>query len=266
MSNPTSRILEQVPLHYREQAQGFITFLEKYYEWLYRDSGLSYEEIQDLKSDTSWISNSVEKFTSSSLNNDLTIENDELNVLKAIIDYSRYRSSGEVSQSLINDYLLEDDHQEFMTADGELFLDKSSASVECNRYSDKFMDMWYDQAGYVRPKSSMLNRVDEVLFVSLLKHLNAIKGTFKSMQLFFSVFFEENDIELYIPKFDIATIDDNWIPDSQGYLRDDMYYDEFTYEILVRNSPETYEKLFNEVFMKHIHPAGFNVYLTQKVS
>lgn len=264
MSNPMNRIIEQVPLHYREQAQGFITFMEKYYEWLYRDSGFSYEEIQDLKSDTSWISENVERFTDSALNSDLILSNGEIDVFKAIIDYSKYRSAGEVSQSLMDDYLLEDDPEEFMTADGDLFLDKSKSSVECIDYNETFMDMWYRQSGYVRPTSTRLNRVDEVLFISLLKHLNAIKGTFKSMQLFFNVFFDEKDIEIYVPKYDIATIDDNWIPDSNGVLRDDRYYDEFTYEILVNNPPETYTKLFESVFMKHIHPAGFNVYLTQK--
>lgn len=266
MSSPALRIQEQLPLYYREQAAGLITFLEKYYTWLHRDSGFSYDEIEDLKNDTSWISESVDKFIGSGSSIDLTIDSSQEEIFRAIIEYKSMRSPGSVSDNLIDEYLLERDSESYTTSEGEYFVTRDMVELESSNVNQTFLEMWYKQSGYTRPNMVDIGSVDEVLFVSLLKHINAIKGTFKSIQLFFSIYFDENNIELYIPKYDIAIIDDNWVPDQAGYLRDDRYYDEFTYEILVDNEPSTYDKLFQSIFMKHVHPAGFNVYLTKKTT
>lgn len=266
MANPVERIKEQLPQHFAEYHPKFITFFEKYYEWLHRQGGFTKEEVDVLKNDPSWIVTDIDKFIFTKQKRYIYSQ-DERNVINAIVERNAIPAPGTESDNLHSDYLLERRFDTFETADQEIFETADSYAIDAPRKNKEFIREWNRRFGFaemfVKPATDAL---DTILLVKLLKHINNIKGTRKSMELFFSMFFNEENIEVYLPKQDILTLDENFIPDSTKSLRDDSYYNEFTYVIRLEKEPSFYQDSFEKVFLQYIHPSGFKVVLEQKSS
>lgn len=234
-------VRNQVPREYKTSYPRFILFLQKYYEWMYRDSGLSQAEIDILRSDTSWLQADIDKFIASG---DIRyIDKEYINIVEqAISDLSTVRNPGYRAKNL----------RDSMMLDGE---NLDSLSI----------DNWFAAFGIPEftANSSIIAGVDKALLVSLMKHIYAIKGTETSMKLFFNLCFDE-DVQIYQPKENIAVIDDNWILDDIFVIRDDELYQEFSYVIVVDGEVNKYKAVFDSIYRLLIHPAGFRVAIVNK--
>lgn len=261
------RIADLVPAHYREYAPRFIVFLEKYYEWLYRTSGMSDAEIEDLRDDTSWLEKDIDRFITTGKMRyfDKTLVANT--VEDAIIDLSNTTNPGTHSNRMPDNFIMEDDFNGYSSLDGSEIVDANDTAVELSTVENQILDGWFNSMGFDRIKRSRmkaLNNIDQVLMLSLLKHIYAIKGTEASIKLFFNLFFDEN-IVIYQPKQDIAVIDDNWILDDIQVIRDDDLFQEYSYVIIVNGDVSEYMNIFNNIYMKIIHPSGFRVEIQQAV-
>lgn len=263
MNTVDKRISGLVPQHYKEYAPRFIAFLEKYYEWLHRDSGLTDEEIDILKNDSSWLNPNIDAFISTGSPSNID-KNAEVNNLRlAILELSNIIPPGRASADLMRDYLLEQESLLIQASNGHEFIDSEFTPLEAFDDNKHFINGWFKLTGFDRPdrdRINTLNSIDQVLMLSLLKHIYAIKGTDMSIKLFFNMFFGEQ-VDVYHPKFDIAVLDDNFIPDSNSVMRDDQIYQEYSYIILVNNEVSSYMELFDAIYRKLVHPSGFRVEL-----
>jgi len=262
-----TRVKELLPAHYRQYYPRFITFLEKYYEWLYRTSGLSEAEVNDLKNNTAWLEQDIDKFIATGLLRYMDQATDPNVLDTAIIDINSTESTGLQAKLLPDNFLQEDNFDGYVTADGYDFTDSGSNGLELTTVEDNILDSWFNSMGFDRIKRSKikaLNSVDQVLMLSLLKHIYAIKGTETSIKLFFDLFFDEQ-VTIYYPKPFIAVIDDHFVVDGTDVIRDDQLYQEYSYVINVHNDPSTYMDVFDTIYLKLIHPSGFRVQLKQNV-
>lgn len=254
------RIEDLLPAHYREAYPRFIAFLEKYYEWLYRSSGMSVSEINILRGDTSWLSNDIDRFISTGdikyVNGDTKSLNDSIAVLNNTVN------PGQVANALPGGYTLESAMiGGYLNADGVVSTDVNDFSVELNTIENNILDGWFNSMGWDRIKRNSLgaaSNVDQVLMLSMLKHMYAIKGTESSMRLFFNVFFGE-EVIIVQPKSIIAIIDDTFTLDTNIVLRDDELYQEYSYVIVVAKELSFYKELFDTIYMTLVHPSGFRV-------
>lgn len=259
-------IEDLLPNHYKEYAPRLILFLKKYYDWLYRSSGMSDSEVAMLRGDTSWLKDDIDKFISSG--GDVkyidSIDHPEI-VDEAIINLNNTDGSGEIADELSNNFSLDEMFSEYLTTDNSTFTDINDISVELNTVENTVLDSWFNSIGLDRIKRrrmTSLNSIDQVLMLSLMKHIYAIKGTETSIKLFFSLYFDE-DVTIYYPKNDILLIDDNWVLESTKVIRDDEEYQEYSYVILVSDDVSTYKDIFESIYIKTVHPSGFRVALRQ---
>lgn len=262
-----TRIKELLPEHYQDSAPRFIQFLDKYYEWLYRSSGMSDSEIADLKNDTSWIERDIDKFIATGQMKYIDQTSDSTVLDSSLVVLNNTANPGGTSASISNNYMLDDDFKGYLTSDGQVFQDTNDVSVELSTVENKVLDSWFNSMGLDRIKRyrmDALDNIDQVLMLSLLKHIYAIKGTEASMKLFFRLYFNE-EVTVYQPKSQISVIDDNWILDDVQVIRDDELFQEFSYVIIVNNELDSYKDIFRLIYMKTIHPSGFRVALVKSV-
>lgn len=258
------RIKDLLPAHYREYAPRFITFLEKYYDWLHRSSGMSDGEVNDLRNDTSWLEKDIDKFISTGQLRYLDPNNPE--ILEAnLVELNNTENPGMQSEKLSDKFLLDEDLGGYLTSEGDEFADSEDLTVELQTVENKILDSWFSSMGIDRIKRKRidaLNNLDQVLMLSLLKHIYAIKGTEASIKLFFNMFFNE-EVVIYQPKLDVAIIDERMVLDGNEVLRDDETFQEYSYVIVVSKDLLTYKDVFNSIYMKTIHPSGFRVAITK---
>lgn len=257
------RIKDLLPAHYRELAPRFITFLEKYYDWLYRSSGLSDAEIDDLRNDTSWLEKDIDRFIATGQIKYIDQTDDATVIDSSLVELNNVANPGDLSAKLSTNYMLDEDFKGYLTSDGSVFSDTNDVTVELPTVENDVLDSWFSSMGLDRIKRyrmDALDNIDQVLMLSLLKHIYAIKGTQASIKLFFNLFFNET-VEIYQPKIHVAVIDDNWILDDVQVLRDDEMFQEYSYVIVVDNALESYKDIFQFIYMKTIHPSGFRVVL-----
>jgi hypothetical protein len=258
-----NRIKDLVPSHYRESAPRFITFLEKYYEWLYRSSGLSTEEIDDLRNDTSWLEKDIDRFISTGQLKYIDQSDDVAVVETSLVQLNNIGNPGGLSTDLPKNYTLDDDFRDYSSNDGSVIQDTNNDAIDVPTVENRIIDGWFNSMGLDRIKRyrmDALDNIDQVLMLSLMKHIYSIKGTEASMKIFFRLYFDE-EVTIHQPKSMIAVVDDNWVLDGIQVLRDDELYQEFSYVIIVSKDLEFYRDIFKLIYMKMVHPSGFRVAL-----
>jgi hypothetical protein len=257
MSNPTTRIEDQLPYHYRAEYPMFITFLQKYYEWMYRRN-LSQAEVDALRADTSWMTTDIEKYIATGQTKYIGTSVDT-----AIAELNDVPSPGYAADILSNSIALNITSDGFMDIGDEEFIDNNNTQLDAlgidrDIIRRKFLSMGYD---IVEVGKYSLTPIDQVLMLSLLKHLYAIKGTEQSVKIFFTLFFGV-DVSVFYPKINIAVIDDHFVLDGTDVIRDDYYFNEFSYVIKVSDTiTSRYLDIFNNIYLKQVHPAGFDAFL-----
>ncbi len=246
-------VLNQVPIHLLNSDSRFVALMVEYQRYLNRHEGLNNIETDLLDAKLS------EKYSSEGVSaiKHMKIEN-EWDKIK------RFQAPSDQSVYLISDYCLERIFDTFVSSVDEFFITQDGYVYESSRDRTWGVDNWMSQYQIQqRFVSESLEQADDTLFALLLKQMFAAKGTTKCVEIFFSMFFGEV-VEIYLPKFDICEIDNNFNLDSNKFLRDDEVNQEYSYVILVNDSVDKYTNLFQNVYMKHFHPAGFKVTLRQK--
>lgn len=273
MISQHKRIRDLVPEHYLGDYPKFVLFLEKYYEWLYRDGSMSSEERQILLETPDWLGVDVSKYLKTGQQKNI-LSQDE--VSQAVVsEFSALIPPGAASKNIHRNHLLERNFAEIETLDGFVVHDIENKTVETPNTETMRIQEWVSDQGYYLPAQAINNRkIDEILFVRLIKSMHLIKGTAKATELFFHLFFNEDIAAnnpkdgkpFWKPRVSITTIDDirHKIDHIDNTLRDDNFYNEFSYVVYVTEDYSHYRDLFENVYLQYIHPAGFKAFL-QKV-
>lgn len=267
----SDRIKVHVPNQYLEDYPRFVLFVEKYYEWLYRNGGFSEAERALLLEEQGWLKKSIDDYVNDGRLS--SIASSESEIKDAIQTMSETPGPGAVSKAILTDFILERSFDLFETADGDWFETEDGHAIETKRTNLTAVNRWVDAQGFFLPATSgeILKNIDEILLVRMIKHISLIKGTQKAAQLFFSIFFDEdiaanNQGKAFTkPKYNIFIIDEtrSKIDHSDSVIRDDYFYNEFSYVINVTRDYEFYQAIFESLYLKYIHPAGFKCFLVK---
>jgi len=259
MSNPSLFIESQVPSYYLDDYPKFVAFMKAYYDWLYRIGGFTADEYSYLIKEQLWLQTDIEKYVlQGGLQYAGTSTQDEV-----LVEMSNALQGEAYIDRLIPQFFLERTFDLFQDSEEEIFLTAEGSSFESPYIDHDIVNMWFYKLGFPTIAHHNLHGTyDQFSLIRALKYIYAIKGTAKSIQLFFNIFFNET-VTVSYTKSDIAIIDGNWIPDEFGVIRDDHYYNEYSYVVTVNNDPDTYTTVINNVYNHLIHPAGFNMFLEQ---
>lgn len=265
----------QTPLFFQNEYPLFIEFMDTFFNWLYRQNGFTEEEILSYLANTSeW----------------LEVHSDKSPV-EQLIDRKLRKTPGTVAKDYISDKFLVRTFEDMMALDAEVLLDSDGRPLIAMEDKNASIDSWYEDFGFQRtvdktfqefgsfaPKDAeklktsdgddfsvyiegtKRRTLDHTRWLKLLKHIYRIRGTKKAIELFFWIYFG-CPVSVYFPKEEIGGLDDNFECDGATGMRDDYYYDEFTYVIRVPGEVADFEGVFERVFRQHFHPAGFTVFL-----
>lgn len=273
MISQKNRIRDLIPEHYLSDYPKFVVFMEKYYEWLYREGSMSSEERQILIDTPDWLGVDVDKYLKTGQQKNL-LTVDEISQ-QVISEFSSMVPPGTASKNINRNHLLERSFVQMETLDGLSIQDVNGMTVETPNTNPLRIQEWVSDQGYYLPAQAINNKkIDEILFVRLIKSMHLIKGTAKATELFFHLFFNEDiaannpkdGSPFWKPRVAITTIDDirHKIDHIDNQIRDDYFYNEFSYVIYVTQDYSHYKDLFENVYLQYIHPAGFKAFL-QKV-
>lgn len=228
----SDQVHKHVPFHFNEQYPKMMLFIKEYYNFLDRQSGLS----------------SLER----------------LNVLNGKVDgdditANDYRSPGWWNDKFLDLMNLERVIEPLETIEGEDFVTADGDKFSSSFHYQTAVDNWLSDAGF--PTADQFGG-DIILTSRILRSLYQIKGTTEALRFFFEVFFGES-ATLINPNDLISIIDDNFIPDSHTSIADDVTLSPFSILVETEHTPDHYEPLFSEVYLKMFHPAGFKVVLRQ---
>lgn len=288
MPNQDLKIAGQLPGHFTEHYPQFIEFLKGYYAWLHRTDNVTPNELEALRTDTSWQKVDIDGFIRTG-EQSLAGSDPLLNKVQEV-------PPGTELDRLADDYTMERRFEVFETADGDDFTDQDDRSLESSHVNQRHMDEWFTSFDFVKTTDNLIENygrlldsefvpfltsdfknivlartgdgqryrtLDNIRLLKVLKHIYAIRGTEKAAQLFFSIFFGE-PVETYNPKDNLMVADESMELDGVNSLRDDEYFNEFSYVILTTRDPAVYDFYFRTIFLKHFHPAGFKVYLQKR--
>lgn len=254
------KALRGLPEHVIDNHPAFTDFVTAFYEWDDRNGYLTQAEReliesdighiavgQSRKTDFRWRERNLERqfdfFETSDGNffecSDIALLQTEIVLPTVPLWYGQFGSYQKVGIGYIKavETFLDSSMSGFKTAN-DLFFKVRSA----NTFTD-FRD------------------IDDPRMIKLLKTLYMMKGTTSLIQLFFGMYFGES-VSILNAKTRIAKIDDNFVLDgSNNVVRDDVRYSEYTYIVTVSRDVSVYETLFEKIYKKHFHPAGFNVIL-----
>lgn len=262
MSSPIENIRYAVPEYFNEEYPRFVKFVQDYYAWLYRNGGFTRDEVDIIKNEENWFVDNIEKYVRTK---DIRYvsSGDEQSQELAIIRASDRNNPGKFSDEFMSSYHMDRVFEFFETADGEHF-DAADATFDAPRRTDEYIRAWTESLSFLDPKTlAETQDLDKFLLIRLLKYIYKIKGTKKAIELFFNIFLDtpvsitDGTLDIFLPKRQLSIIDDNFVPDGNNTLRDDEYWNEYTYVIRIHDPTGVAETLFNEFYYRYIHPAGF---------
>lgn len=256
---PSIALHNQFPQNIQDHNPNFVLFMKKYYEWMYKDSGFTKDEIDYVIAQQNWLTTDIEKYleTGAIQYSGVATQNE------ALIQMSGTKHSGAWLDNAVSAYFLEREFEKYTDINDVIFETADGYDLETPKFDENYISLWLARLGYDSTYISRLHTTfDQMLMIRNLKLIYSIKGTFSSIQLFFNMYFDEV-VTIYNPKFDIAVIDSNFQPDYDNYIRDDNYYNEYSYVIYVSRDPSHYTEQINNIYMKYIHPAGFKMFLIQ---
>ena len=275
ITNNKPSVKHDVPLYFLEEYPVFIEFMDTFFHWLYNQQGFTEQEIRD------YIANAgdwVNPHTTDS-------------PLQQLIEIKSRKMQGVASTNFLEDHFLERKFEEMISLD-ETILDVEGRELFGIYDHNQGINAKYDDMGleritdkpffeygefftsdketfstkegddlYVNNGTQKRRVLDHIRWLKLLKSIYRIRGTKKSFELFFWLYFGL-PVQIKEPKNDIAGLDGNFDLDGVVGLRDDYYYDEYSYVIQIPvDDLKDYQGVFERIFKKHFHPAGFNVFL-----
>lgn len=265
----------EAPPFYQTEFPLFIEFMDTFFNWMYRQQGFTEQEIKDYLADTdSWVN-----------------PDSNATPLEQLIDIKKRKTPGTEAKDYLSDKFLVRTFEDMMALDAEELMDVDGRPLIAMEDKNDSIDDWYSDFGFQRtvdkafqefgrfiPQGSTgmktaggddltvfidgtkRRTLDHARWLKLLKHIYRIRGTKKAIELFFWIYFG-CPVSVYYPKEDIGGLDDTFDCDGTTGLRDDYYYDEFTYVIRVPGDVSKFDGVFERVFRQHFHPAGFTVFL-----
>lgn len=265
----------QTPLNYQNEFPLFIEFMDTFFNWLYRQQGFTEEEIQSyLENTTEWLDTHSDKPP-----------------LQQLIDWKLKKTPGREAKDYLSDKFLVRTFENMMALDAEVLQDSDGRPLIAMEDKNKNIDNWYEDFGFQRTvdktfqefgrfvpvgsdrlktadgddfsvyiEGTKRRTLDHTRWLKLMKHIYRIRGTKKAIELFFWIYFG-CPVKVFYPREEIGGLDDNLECDGATGMRDDYYYDEFTYVIQVPGEVSDFEGVFERVFRQHFHPAGFTVFL-----
>lgn len=275
LNNGNIGVKYQTPLNFQDEFPLFIEFMDTFFNWLYRQEGFTEDEIISYLSDTSgWLETNSDK-----------------SPLEQLIEWKSKKTPGTTSKDFISDKFLVRTFEDMMALDFEQLLDVDGRPLLSMEDKNQHIDDWYDDFGFQRTvdktfqefgqfvpdgsdsmqtadgnnftvyiEGTKRRTLDHTRWLKLLKHIYRVRGTKKAIELFFWIYFG-CPVSVYYPKSEIGGLDGNFECDGEIGMRDDYYYDEFTYVIQVPGDISDFEGVFQRVFRQHFHPAGFTVFL-----
>lgn len=237
--------------HFQKFYPLLVEFLEAFSSTL-NDQVLTPQQVQALINDESWWSRRNDVF--------LTPSDRLFQKITDLREFCLFKGMNQLTNKLIERKSLHRSTNTLETIDDlNLFSsdDRELSAQELNEH----VSMWLRDMGLELLGS---NHFDEILFIKLSKHLFKIRGSMECAKIFFESMYG-GSVDIFLPRTQISALDDNMVLDGTTKLRDDSYYDEFTYVVNLIGSDYTnigdkYFKLWKERF----HPGGFkcvfNVY------
>lgn len=265
----------ETPLYYQNEYPLFLEFMDTFFNWLYRQQGFTEEEILAYLADTSsWLDTTSDETP-----------------LQQLINLKLRKTPGQAAKDYLADKFLTRTFESMFALDAEELTDVDGRPLFTPEDKNEQIDAWYKDFGFQRTvdksfpefgsfvpdgSDSMITSdgdtfsvyidgtkrrtLDHPRWLKLLKHIYRIRGTKKSIELFFWIYFG-CPVTVFYPKDDIGGLDATFDLDGETGLRDDYYYDEYTYVIKVPGDVSDFEGVFERVFRQHFHPTGFNVFL-----
>lgn len=275
LNNGHHGVKYDTPLFYQKDFPVFLEFMDTFFGWLYRQQGFTEEEIN------AYLANPDEWINPESSDTPL----------QQLIDWKVRKTPGSDSKDYLTDKFLVRTFEDMMALDAEELMDVDGRPLIAMEDKNKNIDDWYQDFGFQRTvdksfqefgrmvpvgsdklvtsdgdffsvyiEGTKRRTLDHTRWLKLLKHIYRIRGTKKAIELFFWIYFG-CPVSVYYPKEEIGGLDDNFECDGATGMRDDYYYDEFTYVIRVPGDVIDFEGVFERVFRQHFHPAGFTVFL-----
>ncbi|AUR97904.1 hypothetical protein NVP1244A_202 [Vibrio phage 1.244.A._10N.261.54.C3] len=244
MSHPVNTKY-MLPPHYADEYPKFIQFMDVYFDWLYRTSEFSKEEIDGLLAE---------------------------GISPA--DIMRLQSSknpGRAANEMSSDMSLQREFTTLLTIEGEEFTTADGSVMEFAEDNSVYKLGWLQDMGFPvtsrMPGQQAYRNIDSTRLIKLLAHLYSIRGSVKCMELFFGIF-HSGDTSISFPRESIATIDDNMVLDGgvdplhevPNVVRDDDFYSEYSYVVTTNGNPDANLDVFIQLYKDLFHPSGFKLF------
>ena len=266
------RVSGLVPAHYKSDYPLFIEFMLGYFEWLHRAPGITADEREVLLLDTDWVSINTQEFIENGAAKYLTDGGDDINL--AVQEFNKIINPGTGVKRLRDDVIMSRSFVGLETSDGEVLVDSNNEVIQLPDRDTHHFNEWLHTLAFAVPADPIVSRrIDRGMFIRLIKHISACRGTQSATHLFFWMFFGEDIAQnnpysndpIWSPRTNITTIDEitHKIDHADNTMRDDWLYNEFSYVIFVKNPVEYYKDLFEQVYLPYLHAAGFAVFLKQ---
>lgn len=274
LNDGTNGTRYDVPLFFLEEYPLFIEFMDTFFDWIYNQQGFTQVELESYLDDTSWMDPTSTK-----------------DLMHQLIDLKRLDPPGAAGRATLDHKLLTRDFDLIKALDCEDLQDADGRSIFAMDDHEEAIELHYEDFGfqktadyafeyYVEYKTlegfnfltadgekynvgvtdKKRRNLDHSRWLKLLKHVYRIRGTQKATELFFWLYFGA-PIRVSYPKEKIARLDDNFVLDGDNTLRDDNYYNEYSYVIKVPGDVERYQGVFDKIYRRHFHPTGFTVFL-----
>lgn len=242
-----------LPSHFSKSYSSLVEFLELYSSFLY-DTAISPTELQGFLEDESWWDRRDDLFSSSEERTFFKIK--DLQKIRDVIGFEQKSVELTEQKSLINGVT------RIQSLDGLLIGDSDSRIVETDAYAEAHLYSWLSDKGLTPVDSEVrVSSFDVPSFIKLARHIFKIRGSMECARVFFEAMYG-GAVFVYLPREDISSLDSNMVLDGKNFLRDDSYYDEFTYVInLVGSNYEALGGNYFKLWKERFHPGGFNCVL-----
>lgn len=246
-----------LPSHFSRSYPLLVEFLELYSSFLY-DGSLQQHEVQGLLDDESWWPRRDDTF--SSPEERLFYKIQDLQKVRKIFGFEQNNVNLVEEKSLLGGLT------QIRSLDGMILGSSDNREMGADYKEEAHLQSWLKDKG-LAIKSSV-GGFDISSFVKLARHIFKIRGSMECARIFFESMYGGRVIT-HLPREEISALDSNMVLDGVNFLRDDIYYDEFTYVInLIGSKYNTLGSKYFDLWKNRFHPGGFrcvfNVYTEEE--
>lgn len=248
---------EILPSHFSNSYPLLVEFLELYSSFLYNENMTPYE-VQAFLDDESWWDRRDEVFSTP-----------EERFFYKIVDLQKTRRFFGLERNnveLIERKSLFGGVDNIQTLDGLMLVSSDGREIRASVKQEAHLQSWLNDKGLAIEDAP--NTFDTASFIKLARHIFKIRGSLECARIFFEAMYGGR-VETHLPRVEISALDDNMVLDGKNFLRDDVYYDEFTYVInLIGSKYSLLGPKYFDLWKERFHPGGFrcvfNVYTEEE--